>query len=193
VSDATKDMKLIVGLGNPGKEYASTRHNAGFLVLDEYAKKQDLVFKADTKRKAELVKTTMDDADVILAKPTTFMNLSGDAVQALISFYKVKLEDVLIVQDEMDLEPGTLAFKAKGGDAGNNGIASIQERLGTKEIARLRIGVGRPTGRIPTEDWVLGKMNPDTKKICKTAGGALEDWATNGLANAMNTWNRKES
>ncbi len=130
---------------------------------------------------------------MILAKPTTFMNLSGDAVQALISFYKVKPADVLIVQDEMDLEPGTLAFKAKGGDAGNNGIASIQERLGTKEIARLRIGVGRPTGRIPTEDWVLGKISPDTKKTCKTAGDALEDWASNGLAKAMNQWNRKES
>lgn len=185
-------MKLVVGLGNPGTEYENTRHNAGFLALDQFAKQKELIFKKDLKRKSEIVKTRIGDTEVILAKPTTYMNLSGDAVQALLSFYKVATNDLLIVQDEMDLEPGSLAFKAKGGDAGNNGIASIQERLATKEVSRLRVGIGRPTAHIPTEDWVLGKMTSETKKTCKKAGDAIEQWVTEGMANAMNVWNRKE-
>jgi PTH1 family peptidyl-tRNA hydrolase len=186
-------MKLIVGLGNPGKEYASTRHNAGFLALDELAKRQDATFSTDTKRKAEIAKINVGGNSVILAKPTTFMNLSGDAVQTLLSFYKVEPENLLVIHDEMDLEPGALAFKGKGGDAGNNGIASIQERLGTKEVSRLRVGIGRPTDPIAKEDWVLGKMDATTKKTCKMAAEAAEAWIMEGLAQAMNTWNRKES
>ncbi|MFZ2804057.1 MAG: aminoacyl-tRNA hydrolase, partial [Patescibacteria group bacterium] len=176
-------MKLIVGLGNPGKEYEDTRHNAGFLAIDLLA--GSLPWTNDKAHKALITKAkTPHGETVMLAKPQTFMNLSGDAVQGLVSYYKVAPAELLIVQDELDLEPGMLAFLGKGGDAGHNGIASIQERMARSDIARLRIGVGRPVPPIKTEDWVLGKMDPQTHETIKRAPAAMKSWVEEGLAKA---------
>lgn len=186
-------MKIILGLGNPGTEYAHTRHNAGFDVLDRIAATNAVEWAGDSKRKANVVKMQIDGTAVLLAKPTTYMNESGDALQALASYYKVTPEDILVVHDEMDLSTGRLAFLKSGGDAGHNGIADIQERMATKEIPRLRVGVGRPTGMIPKEDWVLGKATGEAaKQIQEAINNAAEaaiDWVKDGLAKAMNAWN----
>ncbi len=185
-------MKLIVGLGNPGKEYEKARHNAGFLAVDALAKELDLGWSHDAKRNADIAKGSIGGTRVIFAKPTTFMNLSGDAVQALVSYIKVKPDDILIVHDDMDFEPGKMAFKFGGGHSGHKGLASAIERLGTADVARLRIGIGHPTKQT-TEDWVLGKITKETMKAVNRAPEAIQDWATQGLAKAMNSWNSSTS
>jgi PTH1 family peptidyl-tRNA hydrolase len=182
-------MKLIVGLGNPGKEYQGTRHNIGFTVLDALAEEP---FKSETKFKAEISEWRVGSEKVLLAKPSTFMNLSGDAVQAIKSFYKLEDADILIIQDEMDYAPGTFAFAIGSGAAGHNGIFSVQERLATKDIARMRIGIGRP--KIGTkEDFVLTRFNeeesPIMKEVVENACKASRDWASKGLTKTMNVWN----
>jgi PTH1 family peptidyl-tRNA hydrolase len=186
-------MKLIIGLGNPGKEYELTRHNAGFLAVNALAVSEDGVWKNDDKRKAEVCKIEVNGESVILAKPTTFMNASGEAVQALLSFYKVPLEDLLIVHDEMDVAPQQLRFKQGGGDAGHNGLTSIMESLGTDNFVRLRLGIGRPLGehRPPTSDYVLGPLSPkDDLNILDVVAG-MRDWIESGTEKAMNRWNQK--
>ena len=185
-------MKLIVGLGNPGKAYENSRHNAGFLAVDAFAK--DAAWTEDAKRHAIVGKTTADGETVVLAKPTTFMNLSGEAVQALASYYKIDPSDILVIQDEMDLPPGELRFSLDGNAAGHHGIESIYGLLGNdhEKISRLRIGIGRPNGPIPTEDWVLGTIDPATLETAERAADAVSDWITDGLEKAMNVWNRKE-
>ena len=184
-------MKLIIGLGNTGKEYDGTRHNLGFEVVDAFVTDEEGAWKMDTKRKADVCKLDVGGADVVLAKPTTFMNLSGDAVQALASFYKVGPGDILIVHDEMDLPPGRIQFKMGGGDAGHNGVTSIIERLGTDAFARLRIGIGRPPdSRQPTPDFVLNKLSPEDAPNAIDTTSAMRDWIEGGTNKAMNRWNR---
>ena len=185
-------MKLIVGLGNPGKEYAASRHNAGFLVVEALA--DGATWTSMPKLHAEIAKIKTSfflGQTILLAKPTTFMNLSGESVRAVASYYKVKPEDILIIQDEMDLAQATFAFLAKGGPAGHNGIMSIHEHMGRTDIARLRVGVGRPTPPIAKEDWVLGKMDDATLAAIPRGSQAAKDWAAQGIAKAMTTWNRK--
>jgi len=183
-------MKLVVGLGNPGKQYENTRHNAGFLAVDGLL--NDAAWTVDSARNASVAKLTVDGQSVIVAKPTTFMNLSGEAVRALASYYKVGPSDILIVQDEMDLQPGSLAFLAKGGAAGHNGIDSIHDALGRNDVARLRIGIGRPTPPMAKEDWVLGKLDEATLDAISRTTQAINDWITKGLEKAMNEWNRRD-
>lgn len=184
-------MKLVVGLGNPGKEYERTRHNAGFLVLDALAAEAGARWTEDKKRSSCTAKTRIEGTDVLLAKPQTYMNASGEAVRLLSSYYKVPIEDILIVQDELDLEPGEMAFLGKGGTAGHNGITSVHEALGRTDVLRLRIGVGRPNDRTPAERWVLGPLDPETSKTVGDAPKAVADWIRHGPAKAMNVWNRK--
>lgn len=185
-------MKLIIGLGNPGSDYAGTRHNAGFEVVDAIAATHEATWSEDAKRHVFVARVTIDETPIILAKPTTFMNESGTAVQALASYYKVAPEDMLVIQDEMDILPGKIAFIASGGAAGHNGITDIQEKMGRSDINRLRIGIGRPVGQITKENWVLEKATGDDKKAItttiKSAASAAIDWATIGLAKAMNKW-----
>jgi peptidyl-tRNA hydrolase, PTH1 family len=184
-------MKLLIGLGNPGVDYINTRHNAGFLALDALARAQDGVWEVDDKRQAEIAKIDMNDETVILAKPTTFMNASGEAVQALMSFYKITPSELLVVHDEMDLAAGRLQFKQDGGDAGHNGIASVRERLATDAFARLRIGVGRPADtRMASADYVLEKLSPKNDILPLDTVAAMRDWIEGGMERAMNTWNR---
>ena len=171
-------MKLILGLGNPGTHYERTRHNLGFLAVDALAAQEGGAWKTDTKRHAQTCDLTIGTERILLAKPTTFMNLSGDAAAALTAFYKIPPGDMLIVHDEMDLEPGRLQLKPDGaGSAGHNGVASILERLGTKHIARLRIGIGRPEhAQQPTEDFVLGALSTDYPLKPLDIAAKVRDW-----------------
>ena len=184
-------MKVIVGLGNPGPEYERTRHNAGFLAVDALAEELRATWSADKDRKSLVAKATLNGTNFLLAKPQTFMNLSGEAVQFLLTYYKIESSDVLVVQDELDLAPGVMAFTSRAGTAGHNGIASIFEKTNLTDIARLRIGIGRPTNQIPTEDWVLQNMEPATMESITKSRDALRDWIRDGLTITMNTWNRK--
>ena len=185
-------MKLIVGLGNPGKEYAHTRHNVGFAAVDALAEELGTSFKPEKKFQAEIADARLGDEKILLAKPTTFMNLSGEAVQALKSFYKLENRDILIVHDEMDFAPGDLQFSVNSGPAGHNGVESVQERLGTKDVARLRIGIGRPSVGTK-EDFVLTKFDKEESKlvkdVLKKAPDALRMWIEQGLTKTMNVWN----
>jgi PTH1 family peptidyl-tRNA hydrolase len=164
-------MKLIIGLGNPGKEYEYTRHNAGFMALDALADAVSPEHSAGgwKKEKNALV---AKQGDIILAKPQTFMNLSGTAVQALMSFYKIPLENIIVIHDDIDLKLGDLREKVGGGSAGHNGIKSIDSAVG-KDYRRIRIGVGRPEVRaesgerraeVDPSDWVLGKFSESERK-----------------------------
>ena len=187
-------MKLIVGLGNPGKDYDKTRHNIGWELLQAFAERHHADgFKKDRALKAEITDIRIGSERVFLAFPTTFMNLSGQAVQAIASFYKIPVENILILQDEMDVELGKAKFTAKGGVAGHNGIASIHQVLGTNEVARFRIGVSRPTGRIKVEDYVLQRFPKDEEQILNKQAGifldALDSWVKEGLTKASSSWN----
>ena len=186
-------MKLIVGLGNPGVEYEQTRHNAGFLTVDllEAALPEATGWSLKKDFHALVAEGRIEQGKILLAKPQTYMNASGDAVQAIAAFYKIPLENILIVHDELDLLPGGLAFLATGGHAGHNGIASIQERLNTQTVQRLRIGIGRPAPPQTAEHWVLGGMEQATRDTCAKATEAAMAWAMLGIDAAMNTWNRK--
>lgn len=191
-------MKLIIGLGNPGKKYEETRHNIGWQALDELARRHDAAaFHDQSAFKSSTTEIKADGQKLLLAKPLTFMNESGEAVRLLQQFYKIPLEDMLIVQDEMDFAPGIFAFLAKGGPAGHNGIISIQEKLGSDAIARLRLGIGRPTPPMTKEAYVLGRPVDNEEaifqKMRERSEKAIFDWATLGLDKAMNTWNGVKS
>ncbi len=190
-------MKLLIALGNPGKEYEKTRHNAGWLAIDKLAEDLNASWSDEKKRHAKIAKAMIGSETVVLAKPMTFMNLSGQALQSLRSFYKeVKPEDLLIVHDELDLEPGAMKFSERSGSGGHNGIKSIFETLGSKNteppiLPRLRIGIGRPPqAGAPVDGWVLGQISDESIKIAQgKAVEALKAWITDGLPRAMNTWN----
>ncbi|MFA6486341.1 MAG: aminoacyl-tRNA hydrolase [Candidatus Magasanikbacteria bacterium] len=163
-------MKLLIGLGNPGKEYEKTRHNAGFLALDTLAKNLELKFKLDKKMKAEVAK----NAEIILAKPQTFMNESGVAVRALMDFYKLKPNDIVVIHDDKDIPLGEWRDQTDRSAAGHNGIKSIIEHLGTQNFRRLRIGIATPEmARFDDKaDFVLGKFSKDELKIVE---GVIRD------------------
>lgn len=147
-------MKLIVGLGNPGAEYADTRHNVGFMVADGVQAAFGLPSFAK-KCKGLVSKGRVAGEDVVVLKPQTYMNLSGESVQAAVAFYKLKAADVLVIHDELDIAVGLLKFKVGGGDAGHNGLKSISQMLGTPDYARLRFGIGRPVHKAQVADYVL--------------------------------------
>lgn len=157
-------LKIIVGLGNPGNEYAGTRHNAGFMVVDEV--REHFGFAAwKAGFKGLVSKGKVAGLDVVLLKPQTFMNLSGASVQAAAAFYKVAPKDVLVVHDELDIPLAEMKFKVGGGDAGHNGLKSITAALGTAEYARLRFGIGRPVHKAQVSDYVLHKFDADEELI----------------------------
>ena len=186
-------MKLIVGLGNPGKEYGHTRHNAGWDAVGIAAADMEATFTTKKEWRADVAETRVEDGKVLLVRPLTFMNLSGEAVSAIQQFFKIPLENILIVQDEMDFPPGRVAFSVGGGDAGHNGIASIRESLGSDAFVRLRIGIGRPVSPIKPEDYVLQRPTTDQKPAIEEAAQALQGWITEGTKKAMNLWNKHGS
>jgi len=180
-------MKMIVGLGNPGKEYAGTRHNVGWDSAALAAGEAKFVNKSEFK--AEIAEAKMGREKIIFVHPLTFMNLSGETVGALQRYFKIKPADILVVQDEMDLPEGQLRFSQQVGAAGHKGIISIQENLGTNDFARLRVGIGKAPEKMEAADYVLGKRDKDFD--LQSASQAIKDWLELGTVAAMNQWNQK--
>lgn len=185
-------MKLVIGLGNIGDKYCFTRHNAGFMVVDKWALNNNLSFKEEKKLKCYMTKFRFNGEDVILAKPTTFMNLSGESVIALINYYKINLKDVLVIYDDLSLELGRLRFRANGSDGGHNGIKSLIKHLGTSNFTRLKVGIG-PQPPIPSENFVLQNFSKEQtetlKETLKRAVEAVEYYIINGIEKTQNTFN----
>lgn len=181
-------MKLIVGLGNVGEKYCFTRHNAGFMVLDKLALDNNFSFREESKLKCFLAKSN----DVMYIKPTTFMNLSGKAVRAVMDYYKIDVKDILIVYDDIALDLGRLRFRANGSDGGHNGIKSIISHVGTKEFDRLKFGIG-PQPNIPSENYVLQNFPKDQldtlKEALKRADEAIKFYLENDIQKAQNKFN----
>jgi PTH1 family peptidyl-tRNA hydrolase len=189
--------KLVVGLGNPGKEYAGTRHNVGFAVLDRLAGKRDCSFRSKWRFSAQVAEIALDGGKVVLAKPQTYMNRSGASVSALANWLKIVPAEVLVVVDDADLPLGQIRLRGAGGSGGHNGLRSIIESLGgSEEFARLRVGIGR-TGAVGEDitDHVLGKFSVQERELAEHAiEGAAEAIACclkEGLTAAMNQFNRR--
>lgn len=181
-------MKLIAGLGNIGEKYCFTRHNAGFMVLDKLAMDNNITFKEDKKLKCFITKM----GENILIKPTTFMNLSGESVRAVMDYYKIDVKDILIVYDDIALDLGRIRFRANGSDGGHNGIKSIIKHIGTQNFDRLKIGIG-PQPNIPSENYVLQNFPKEhleeLKEVLKRADEAIEYYLANGIQKAQNWYN----
>jgi peptidyl-tRNA hydrolase, PTH1 family len=188
-------MFLIVGLGNPGKKYSSSRHNVGFLVIDEIAKRQETGVKKKGFNSL-YCESIIDQKKIILLKPQTFMNESGKAVYAAVNFYKIITNDVLVVHDEIDLPTGTMQVKFGGGSAGHKGIDSIMTYLGGSDFIRIRVGVGKPTQKPEVVNHVLSEFEPGEirtiKVMIEKAADAVMGTILNGLEKAMNKFNRKK-
>ncbi|MFF5206581.1 aminoacyl-tRNA hydrolase [Streptosporangium sp. NPDC000396] len=187
----TVDRWLVVGLGNPGPEYAGNRHNAGFMVLDELAARAGGRFKAHRSR-AEVLEGRVADAPAVLAKPLSFMNLSGGPVKALADFYKVEPARVIVVHDELDIPYGALRAKLGGGDNGHNGLKSITKTLATKDYLRVRFGIGRPPGRMDAASFVLRDFATAERKdlpfLVDRAADMVESLIKAGLEPTQNTF-----
>jgi peptidyl-tRNA hydrolase, PTH1 family len=183
---------LIVGLGNRGREYRENRHNVGFMFVDRLAAKLDVRFSR-LQSKALVASATYNERKIILAKPQTFMNLSGQSVQGLIRFYKLSLTNLLVAHDDLDLPPGTIRIRPDGGSAGQKGMESILERLGTDEFARIRLGIGHPPGQMQAPDYVLQDFSDaEMTDISETLDRAVEaalTFVNEGLDAAMNRFN----
>ena len=181
---------VIVGLGNPGPKYAGTRHNAGFLCVDRLAERAGIALN-DRRKTALLGEGRIEGKRVVLVKPRTFMNVSGEAVRYAMDRYRVRAESVLIILDDLDLPLGRVRMRASGGSGGHNGLNSINAALGTQEYARLRIGIGRPQGE--TVDYVLGAFTPEEAPAAEAglgrAADAAEAWLAHGVNHAMDNFN----
>ena len=185
-------LKMIVGLGNPGPRYARNRHNVGFQCLDRLAEKHGLAFD-ERRANAVLARGRIDAARVVLVKPMTFMNLVGPAVAAVARFYKIAPQDLLVVYDDLDLPQGRIRLRPEGGSGGHNGMKSIIQHLGTQAFPRLRVGIGRPPGRMDPADYVLQDFSPEEEAVMsqvrERAVAAIECWLREGIVEAMNTFN----
>jgi len=187
------DQHILVGLGNPGREYARTRHNVGFMLIDRLAVRlnaQGMRLQSD----AIVTTARLDDRKILLAKPQTYMNLSGRAVQALARFYKTPLSNLLVAYDDLDLPVGSMRLRPGGGPGGQKGMASTLEMLGSQDVARLRIGIGRPPGRMEAAAYVLqafsdGEFETVSDVLAQAEEAALA-FVSDGIDAAMNRYNR---
>ncbi|HEM9266132.1 TPA: aminoacyl-tRNA hydrolase [Streptococcus agalactiae] len=152
-------VKMIVGLGNPGSKYNDTKHNIGFMAVDRIVKNLDVNFTEDKNFKAEIGSDFINGEKIYFIKPTTFMNNSGIAVKALLTYYNISIKDMIIIYDDLDMEVGKIRFRQKGSAGGHNGIKSIIAHLGTQEFDRIKVGIGRPNGRMTVINHVLGKFD----------------------------------
>ena len=181
---------LVVGLGNPGPQYAKTRHNVGFMVADLLAGRMGAAFKVHKKSGAEIVTGRIAHKPVLLAKPRTYMNESGRQVGPLAKFYSVSPADVIVIHDELDIDFGQIRLKLGGGEGGHNGLRSVASALGTKDFQRLRIGIGRPPGRKDPAAFVLENFSaaerPEVPTLCEMAADATELLIESGLEPAQN-------
>jgi PTH1 family peptidyl-tRNA hydrolase len=186
------DIFLIVGLGNPGREYADTRHNVGFRIADRFAQSLGARFTRQ-QNQAFIASITRDGTKLVLAKPQTFMNLSGQSVSGLVRFYKVPPANLLVCCDDIDLPLGVIRMRASGGSAGQRGMQSILDSLGTKEVPRLRFGIGRPPGRMDAADYVLRNFEAAEEElvpvIIDKAVQAVLAFVELGMTEAMNRFN----
>jgi PTH1 family peptidyl-tRNA hydrolase len=165
----TADIRLIVGLGNPGADYVETRHNAGFWLIDLIAAELDLSFRFEKRYNAQECKFKAEGKDIYLLKPQTFMNRSGQAVTALARYYKIKPEQILVLHDELDLSPGTNRIKQAGGHGGHNGLRDIVNHLGSREFFRVRVGIGHPGDASQVINYVLHKPSVADLHAIETA------------------------
>ena len=183
------DLKVIVGLGNPGSKYTETRHNAGFWFIDEVARQYSGIFRPEKKFHGELARVSIEGNEIWLLKPETFMNRSGLAVKSLLSFYRFSAQQLLVAHDEIDLPPGTAKLKTGGGHGGHNGLRDIISQLGTKEFHRLRIGVGHPGSKDQVVDYVLHNASRDERALIDRdiddAVSILPDLASGAFEQAM--------
>ncbi len=187
-------MRLLVGLGNPGRQYEKTRHNVGFSALNTLAERNAI--QIERKRFSSLIgRGRIKGVDVLLAMPQTFMNLSGEAVRPIFDYFKINLEALLVLHDEMDVEFGRIKIATRGGAGGHKGVASIIGHLGTNEFARMKIGVGRPGNERPAESYVLGRFNDSEKEsvnqVLENAAEAAEIFVVQGVAEAPAQYNRR--
>ena len=187
---------LIVGLGNPGKDYEQTRHNIGFMILDNLADRADInISKKGFKGLYDDI--NFSEHKLLLFKPQTYMNLSGQAVKEIKNFYKIDTKKIIVVHDEIDLELGKIKIKEGGGSAGHNGIKSIFENIGDKNFKRVRVGIGRPRSQMNVSSHVLSKFTGEEKEILESqinsATEAVLEIISNGLTSAMNKFNKNIS
>jgi len=187
-------VKLVVGLGNPGKLYSNSRHNIGFMAVKALAEKHRVILKRGFLSSSLTAKINLNDEQVILAQPLLFMNLSGSAVKPLLNKYKIALNDLLVICDDMDLEFGRLKLRPVGSSGGHKGLDSINKSLASNGYCRLRIGVGRPHERVDPADYVLAPFRKIELKevtgIIDTAVSCVESWITRGLSETMNNYNK---
>jgi len=186
-------MKSIIGLGNPGKKYEKTRHNIGFLVLDELARRNGFSYDK-SKFKCDYHIGMFEGQKALFVKPQTFMNLSGEGVRPLLDFYKVDFKNTLVVYDDLDLPIGKIRLREKGGHGGHNGIRSLIEHFGLREFKRLRIGIGRPVDQTPVINHVLKPFPKSEEKevhaAIKASANACESWINHSFNEVMNVYNQ---
>ena len=183
-------FKMIIGLGNPGKKYSTTRHNVGFAVIDNFAEDESLKWR-EYKDRALI----SGCSDFLIMKPTLFMNRSGEAIIPLIKKYELDFEDIIVISDDMDLSLGSIRLRKGGSSGGHNGVQSVIETLGTDEFCRLRIGIGRPPENTDPVDFVLSnftkKESEDLRPVLSRAADAVSVFIDSGLQKTMNLFNRK--
>lgn len=186
-------MYIIIGLGNPEPEYSNTRHNMGFDVINKLAKENDISLNR-TKFNAIYGTGIIEGEKVILIKPQTFMNNSGESVIEFVNFYKEPLENVIVIYDDMDTDVGTIRIRAKGGPGSHNGMKSMVSCLNSENFSRIRVGIGRPSGEYDRIDYVIGQIDEEEKKILEQeqneAVEAIKYWIKNGIDNTMNKYNK---
>lgn len=184
-------MKLIAGLGNVGEKYCFTRHNTGFMTVDRWATEEGVSFKQDSKLKCYITKIKYNCEDILLIKPTTFMNLSGEAIRAVIDYYKININDIIIIYDDIALNLGRIRLRNNGSDGGHNGIKSIIKHLGTDKFNRIKIGIGPQIG--PSENYVLQNFPKESleilKEILDKSIEASKSIITNGMEKSQNKFN----
>lgn len=185
-------MKCIIGLGNPGKKYDNTRHNIGFEVIDELLRRHGWSLSKE-KFKGFYTMENVAGNKVLLLQPHTFMNLSGECVKPLLEYYRIPVEDILVIYDDLDLPTGKIRLRQKGGHGGHNGIRSLIDHLQVKTFKRLRVGIGRPEGSMSVVDYVLGRFSKeqeeDVAHSVQLAADACEKWIEHDFTDVMNTFN----
>ncbi|MDF2556800.1 MAG: aminoacyl-tRNA hydrolase [Bacillales bacterium] len=187
-------MKLIIGLGNFGPEYRDTRHNIGFSVIEELSEKWNIPLN-QTKFRGQYGTGIVNGEKIVLVKPLTYMNASGECIAQFVNFYKISNQDLLIIYDDLDLPTGKIRLRQKGSAGGHNGIKSSIMHLGSDQFNRIKVGIGRPDGRIPVVDFVLTRFteneNPFIDEAIEKAANACEYWLKNEFINVMNLYNGK--
>jgi PTH1 family peptidyl-tRNA hydrolase len=188
-----ESLHLMVGLGNPGADYAKTRHNAGFLLVETLAARWRVDWKNERKFNARMARAENPGGRVLLCQPQTFMNLSGETVGAVVNFYRLPRTRILVVVDDADLPLGEIRLRAGGSSGGHHGLESIEQHLGSRDFARLRLGIGRQDGAREITDYVLGRLDRTEaalmEKVLDRAASQAECWLNDGIQKAMNQFN----